>query len=199
MVMPITRRSLLSAAGLTVLTAAAPASTLGQVLKVGPKPKLIKGDKLKGIPDTVDFGHGLLVPMSREAFEALWEGDDRWIAYGHGNGHSKAAAMGQAEEAAEGTMKLFLLTLAFGPEKLMRIDGGGWRLKSGKTADLVRGDLDLPGRPLMPTVDELSGGDSDSDAAGLEPYHATTGWLIWKKEVTLDTVRRIAQVVPDGT
>jgi hypothetical protein len=196
--MPMTRRLLLSATGCAVwATPARARNTLGEVLKAGPKPKLIKGDKLNGIPDKVDFGHGLLVPMSKDAFDALWEGDDRWIAYGHGVGQNKVAAMDKAEEAAIGTMKLFLLTLAFKPEMLMRVEGGGWKLKSGRTADLVRGDIGLPGRPVMPTVDQV-GGDTDTDAGGFEPYHATTGWLIWKREVTLDTVRRIAEVLPEG-
>jgi hypothetical protein len=204
-----TRRVCLAAlSGIAVTAAAAKArNTLGEVLKVGPKPKLIKGS-----PDKVDFGHGLLVPMSNDAFHTLWEGDDRWISYGHGFGHNAAAAMGQAEEAAVGTMKLYLLTLAFAPDRLVRIDGGGWRLKSGKVADLVKGDLKLPGRPVMPTTDAMTGmvggrhanagssastpdadaGPSASAASGEETVHATTGWLLWKHEVSLDDVRRDA-------
>jgi hypothetical protein len=201
-----TRRVCLAAlSGIAVTAAAASArNTLGEVLKVGPKPKLIKGN-----PDKVDFGHGLLVPMSNDAFHALWEGDDRWISYGHGFGHNAAAAMGQAEEAAVGTMKLYLLTLAFAPDRLARVDGGGWRLKSGKIADLVKGDIKLPGRPVMPTTDAMTGmvggrhadagsastpdaEASPSAASGEETVHATTGWLIWKHEVSLDDVRRNA-------
>lgn len=180
---------------LAAMTPVAYASTYGEVLRVGPKPKLIKGN-----PDKVDFGHGLLIPMSRDAFEVLWEGDDRWITYGHGFGQNKVAAMAQAEEAAIGTMKLMLLTLAFAPDRLERIDGGGWRLKSRDVKDLVRGDVKLPGRPIMPTTDEMYGyiggetGDTDRDD---ETTHATTGWLLWKKDVTLDYVRRTAQLVPN--
>ena len=88
--------------------------------------------------------------------------------------------------------------LAFAPEKLVRVDGGGWKLKSGSTADLVRGDIDLPGRPLMPTTDQtnsLTGGDAAS-SAGDEGWHATTGWLIWKREITLGFVRNNAKFVP---
>ncbi|GAA0570962.1 hypothetical protein [Rhizomicrobium electricum] len=207
-----TRRDCL--AGLTGFTALAGVAnarnTLAEVLKVGPKPKLIKGGN--GVPDKVDFGHGLLVPMSNDAFHALWEGDDRWIAYGHGFGHNRASAMGQAERAAVGTMKLYLLTLAFTPERLERIEGGGWRLKSGKIADLVQGDIELPGRPVMPTTDAVMGmiggshantgsaagiaeagsSPAGSPASGEETVHATTGWLIWKREVSLDDVRRKA-------
>jgi len=207
-----TRRDCLLGIGAFAATAAAANANLAnQVRKVGPKPKLIKGEH--GEPDKVDFGHGLLVPMSKDAFHALWEGDDRWIAYGHGFGRRAASAMGQAEEAAIGTMKLYLLTLAFRPERLERIDGGGWRLKSGKTADLVLGDIALPGRPVMPAVDEVTGIDgyapgqssvpptSDSDAPSAvatnneQPCHASTGWLVWKRDVTLDDVRRRAKLL----
>ena len=52
-------------------------NTLYKVLKAGPRPKLIPGDLTK-----VDFGHGLLVPMSKDTFHTLWEGDYRWISYG---------------------------------------------------------------------------------------------------------------------
>lgn len=198
--------SLVSFAGAAV---AARASTWGEVMKVGPKPKLIKGN-----PNKVDFGHGLLVPMSTDAFKALWEGDDRWITYGRGFGHNTVSAMEQAEESAVGTMKLMLLTLAFTPERLVRVDGGGWRLKSENVADLVRGEIALPGRPLMPTTDfyksfrkgasDNSSADAESSGSGgpstsgEDSVHATTGWLLWKKDVTLDYVRQHAQLVPAG-
>ncbi len=189
-----TRRGVLQAllAGGAVVTAAH-ASTYSEVMKAG-RPKLIRGT-----PNKVDFGHGLLVPMSRDAFETLWEGDDRWMAYGHGMGKSDGEAMGRAEEAAIATMKLFLLTLAFAPDRLVRVDGGGWRLKSGRTADLVRGDIDLPGRPVMPTTDQMPdflSGETGEENPGNEAVHATTGWVIWKKDVTLDYVRAHAQLVP---
>lgn len=195
-----TRRSLLI--GMTALAGfsatAGASNTLYKVLEKGPRPKLIKGN-----PDKVDLGHGLLVPMNKEAFHALWEGDDRWITYGHGMGSSEASAMGRAEEAALGTMKLYLITLAFAPDRLMRVDGGGWVLKSGNTDDLVKGDVPLPGRPLMPTVDHMFGymqnetaggsaGDSGHDEGS---SHATTGWLLWKEEVNLDYVRAKAQLL----
>jgi hypothetical protein len=205
-----TRRDCVAAlTGFAVSAVAADArNTLGEVLKAGPRPKLIKGEN--GAPDKVDFGHGLLVPMSNDAFHTLWEGDDRWISYGHGFGHNAAAAMGQAEEAAIGTMKLYLLTLAFAPDRLARVDGGGWRLKSGKIADLVKGDIKLPGRPVMPTTDAMTGmvggrhadagsaastpdadaSPSPSAASGEETVHATTGWLI-----SLEDVRRNAVLI----
>lgn len=191
----ISRRNALAIAGTVGLAAAAGASTWGEVMKVGPRPKLIKGH-----PDKVDFGHGLLVPMSKDAFHTLWEGDDRWISYGHGFGRNAAEAMALAEEAAIGTMKLYLITLAFAPERLVRVDGGGWVLKSGNVNDLVRGDIKLPGRPVMPSTDftdgmSAPGGDGDNAE---QAAHASTGWLLWKKDVTLDYVRRNAQLVPPG-
>ncbi len=205
-----TRRAcLISLAGFVGVTAAAGASTWGEVMKVGPKPKLIRGK-----PDKVDFGHGLLIPMSNDAFRTLWEGDDRWITYGHGFGHDTASAMEQAEESAIGTMKLMLITLAFAPERLVRVEGGGWRVKSEKLSDLVRGDIALPGRPVMPTTDFYnsfqkgisgassadaeSAGSGGPSASGEDSVHATTGWLLWKKDVTLDYVRQHAQLLPAG-
>jgi len=190
-----TRRNCL--AGLTAFAAAAAtadADTLYKVLKAGPRPKLIPGN-----PPKVDFGHGLLVPMSKDAFHTLWEGDDRWISYGHGFGSHRGAAMGQAEEAALGTMKLYLLTLTFAPDRLTRVDGGGWVLKSGKIEDLVKGEIQLPGRPIMPTTDDMYGyvaGETGDDTRGGGPtVHATTGWLLWKKEVNLDYVREHARLL----
>lgn len=179
----------LMASGLAAGTALA-SNTFGRVIAAG-RPKLIKGK-----PNKVDFGHGLLVPMDKTAFETLWEGDDRWMAYGHGFGQSESAAMGQAELAAIATMKLFLITLAFAPERLVHVDGGGWKLKSGKAEDLIRGDVDLPGRPIMPTTDHVVGGPTDdSDQESQDSTHATTGWVVWKTEVTLDSVRRSARLV----
>jgi hypothetical protein len=183
-----------SVLGGAAMFSAARASTYGRVLKAG-KPKLIPGN-----PNMVDFGHGLLVPMNHEAFDTLWEGDDRWMSYGMGVGRSEGEAMGRAEEAATGTMKLFLLTLAFKPERLEQIAGGGWRLKSHNVADLVRGDIYLPGRPIMPTVD-MVGGTTTDDAAnsdqGGENSRATTGWVVWKSEVKLDYVRDHATLADD--
>ncbi|MDR3528813.1 MAG: hypothetical protein P4L57_16200 [Rhizomicrobium sp.] len=188
------RNCLIGLAALAASAAAVEADTLYKVLKAGPRPKLIPGN-----PAKVDFGHGLLVPMSKAAFHTLWEGDDRWITYGHGFGKFKGAAMGQAEEAALGTMKLYLLTLAFAPDRLARIDGGGWVLKSGNLADLVKGEIALPGRPLMPTTDSLygytQGASGDDDNTSGDVTHATTGWLVWKNEVNIDYVRSHAQLL----
>ena len=95
-------------------------------------------------------------------------------------------------------MKLYLLTLVFAPERLERVAGGGWRLKSGKIDDLVRGDVYLPGRPVMPTTDQMYGYFANESGRGEGNVHATTGWLIWKKDVTLDYVRINAKLVAAG-
>ncbi len=188
--------------GVAATALAARASTFGEVMRVGPRPRLIRGR-----PAKVDFGHGLLIPMSRDAFHVLWEGDDRWITYGHGFGRYEARAMEQAEVAAEGTMKLMLITLAYAPQRLRRVTGGGWRLKSGNVADLVKGDIWLPGRPLLPTIDRLGFNPDDAQEARADAgaanrvhgsIHATTGWLLWKKDVTLDYVRRHARLLAAG-
>ncbi len=85
--------------------------------------------------------------------------------------------------------------MAFAPDRLMRVEGGGWRLKSGVIADLVKGEIRLPGRPVMPTTDQMTGdqdGETGNTATGEEQTHATTGYLVWKKDVTLDYVRNTA-------
>ena len=144
----------------------------------------------------VDFGHGLLVPLSAGAFHTLWEGDDRWMTFGHGFGYDEVSAMDQAAGAAAGTMKLYLLTEVFAPERLVRVDGGGWVLKSGKTSDLVAGDIELPGRPVMPKVDkayDFAEGETGDETGG--KIHATSGWVVWKNEINPDYIRKNA-VIP---
>lgn len=193
-----TRRDcLLGLSAFAASAAAAQANVTYEVLTVGPRPKLIRGK-----PNKVDFGHGLLVPMSADAFHTLWEGDDRWLAFGHGFASFGSGAMVQAVDSAEGTMKLYLLTLAFAPERLMRVDGGGWRLRSGDVDDLLRGDVDLPGHPVKPVIDEISGytgarGKSKSGRTihGPDVAHATSCWLVWKKDATIEYVRRHAMLV----
>ena len=168
-------------------TLAAPAAGLAAPRPKGPV-------MLPGNPPKLDFGGGLLIPMDSTIFKVLWEGPDRWITYGRAVSRVEVRAMGQAETAAIGTMKLMLLTLAFAPERLERIDGGGWRLKSGNTDDLVRGDVRLPGRPVMPTTD-LHSADGN---AGEPLIHALTGYMVMKADVTIEDVRARARLV-DGS
>lgn len=156
-----------------------------------------KAKILIGPPKRLDFGHGLVIPLGQGAFHTLWEGDDRWMAFGLGVAQSQGAAMGLAEDAAIATMKLYLITLALRPERLVLAEDSGWRLKSGKSDDLVRGTIELPGRPVRPSVD-TSNDAADMDPEG-SPYgatdrdlKATTYWRIWKSDVDLNFVRKHA-------
>lgn len=168
------------------------------------EPVIVKGRKggpnmIKGDPPKLDFGGGLLVPMNGSIFKALWEGEDRWITYSHALSRQQVRAMGQAETAAVGKMKLMLLTLAFAPERLERVEGCGWKLKSDNTNDLVRGDIALPGRPVHPTVDEVgdpAGGETPPGASmGDSAYHAITGYMVMKKDASLEYVKQKAQLL----
>ncbi|EJL29350.1 hypothetical protein PMI01_03360 [Caulobacter sp. AP07] len=175
----------------------------GGALARSPEPDsgIVKGRKggpnmIKGDPPKLDFGGGLIIPMNASIFRTLWEGEDRWITYGRALSQQKVRAMGQAETAAIGSMKLMLLTQAFAPERLERFETCGWRLKSGDTKDLVLGDIDLPGRPVMPTTDEVSGQGAAADGAsvGDPTYRALTGYMVMKKDAPLDYVRKHAQL-----
>jgi hypothetical protein len=177
----------------------------GGALAKSPEPdgRIVKGRKggpnmIKGDPPKLDFGGGLVIPMNASIFRTLWEGEDRWITYGRALSQQKVRAMGQAETAAIGSMKLMLLTQAFAPERLERFETCGWRLKSGDTKDLVLGDIDLPGRPVMPTTDEVSGqGAAAADASVGDPsYRALTGYMVMKKDAPLDYIRKHAQLTP---
>ncbi|WP_425997179.1 hypothetical protein [Caulobacter sp. DWR1-3-2b1] len=106
--------------------------------------------------------------------------------------------MGQADAAAIGSMKLMLLTLAFSPERLERFETCGWKLKSGKTDDLIKGDIAPPGRPVMPTVDEVSastGQVPEGGSVGDPAYRAITGYMVMKKDAPLSHVKEKAQLL----
>jgi hypothetical protein len=159
-------------------------------------PNMIKGD-----PPKLDFGGGLLIPMNASIFKTLWEGEDRWITYGRALSTQKVRAMGQAENAAIGSMKLMLLTLVFRPDRLVRFETCGWKLKSGNTADLVKGDVALPGRPVMPTVDEVSsaiGQVPEGGAVGDPAFHAITGYMVMKKDAPLTYIKEKAQLLSEA-
>lgn len=159
-------------------------------------PNMIKGD-----PPKLDFGGGLIIPMNASIFRTLWEGEDRWITYGRALSNQKVRAMGQADTAAIGSMKLMLLTLAFAPERLERFETCGWKLKSGKTADLIKGDIALPGRPVMPTVDEVSastGQVPEGGSVGEPAYRAITGYMVMKKDAPLSYVKEKAQLLSEA-
>src|SRR5262249_42126010 len=137
------------------------------------RPEYVGGQRpilIDGQPKHIDFGHGLVVPASLDALRTLWEGDDRYIAFGRAMSVDGVRASGQAQLAAIGTMKLMLITMAFAPDRLAKFETCGWRSASGAVGDLVQGDVDLPGRPYRPRLDEFGGtgvGDA-ADAANLD-------------------------------
>lgn len=188
------RKLVLSLAGGLLLPPPVLAAEAGIVKGRNGGPNMIKGN-----PPQLDFGGGLLIPMDGSIFKALWEGEDRWITYSHALSRQQVRAMGRAEDAAVGKMKLMLLTLAFAPERLERFAGCGWRLKSENNADLVRGDIALPGRPVHPTVDEvgdpLGGATPEGESMGNSAYHAITGYMVMKKDASLAYIKQKAQLL----
>jgi hypothetical protein len=167
----------------------------------GPAPSVIKGQ-----PPKLDFGDGLRVPLDKEAFATLWEDSGRWITFGLGLGRMESDSNAKADKAASLTMQIMLLTLANAPERLERVDGGGWRSRSGKISDLVMGDVPLPGRPVRPAGgtymdDRLlgrlgAGGDADipSDIQTYQRFVAATAYVVKKADLSLDDVRAVGRV-----
>jgi hypothetical protein len=170
------------------------------------EPGIVKGhhggpDMIKGDPPRLDFGKGLLIPMNGSIFKTLWEGEDRWITYAHALATQQVRAMGSAEDAAVGTMKFMLLTLAFAPDRLERFEGSGWKLRSGNIDDLVRGEIALPGRPVHPAVDEVGdpagGATPEGESMGASAFHAITGYMVMKKDASLEYVKQKARLLSD--
>jgi hypothetical protein len=183
-------------------------------------PDTPKATVIKGKPPVLDFGEGVRVPCDKSAFLTLYEGPTYWLTFGVGRSHHSAQAQGQAVKYAKAAMKLLLMTLAFAPDRFEKIDGGGWRLKSRKIEDFVRGDVELPGNPFWPNTDAFLGfGDADAAALGSLDFGAidptgmpsasgmdiTGSWsyvdsfsayVVFKRDVTLDHVRAKAQVLP---
>jgi hypothetical protein len=177
-----------------------------------------------GHPDILDFGDGLKIPMSKAAFRTLWEDQKFWLAYGLGSSDYTIEASGRAQTAAIGTMKLLLLTLAFAPERLVQVNGCGWTLKDPAAKNYVLGDIAVPGKPFRPVNDanssnanlaqlyqfaqgSMMGGNAPGapvgagntagfDISGTDmKVHALTGYMVWKRDVTLDYVRKNAQLL----
>jgi hypothetical protein len=189
---------------------AAQATPVSQASPDTPKATVVPGN-----PPVLDFGDGVRAPCSKEAFLTLWEGKTYWLTFGAGRSSYSAQAQGQAVKYASAAMKLLLMTLAFAPDRLERIDGGGWRLKSKDIKDFVRGDVVLPGNPFWPTTDANMGfGDLDAPALSnmgsgtqgasngvdamnsLDKVDAFAAYVVFKKDISLDDVRSHAQVVP---
>jgi len=159
----------------------------------GQRPTLIPGT-----PPHIDFGHQLVIPASGEALKTLWEGDDRYLAFGIAASIAEPRAADRAEIAAIGTMQMMLLTRAFAPERLSRYAGCGWRSASGHVTDLVQGTIALPGRPYRPYVGQGAGNaiaanDDGTDADSVNA--ATCVYMVMKRDAGLDYVRRNARLV----
>ena len=167
----------------------------------GPKPSLIKGQ-----PPKMDFGDGLQVPLDRDAFVTLWEDSGRWITFGLGLGRAESDSNAKADKAASLTMQIMLLTLVYAPERLERVNGGGWRPRSGKLRDLVMGDVPLPGQPVRPAGgaymdNRLFAGpsanapaDVASDIQAYQRFVAATAYVVKKADLSLADVRALGRV-----
>lgn len=146
-----TRRAvMISLTGMAVAVGdAASADTTDDAL---PKPKLVPGK-----PPVLDYGEGVRVPCDKGAFLTLWEGDSFWLTFGFGISPQSARAQGLAVHHAIGAMRYLLLTLAFEPDRLMKIEGNGWRQKQEDPSNYVIGELDLPGHPGRSITDAFMG------------------------------------------
>jgi len=170
----------------------------------GPEPTVLKGP-----PPKMDFGDGLQVPLDKEAFATLWEDSGRWITFGLGLGRAESDSNAKADKAASLTMQIMLLTLAYAPERLERVDGRGWRARTGKIRDLVMGEVPLPGRPVRPaggayTDNRLFAGPSTNSpanlAADLQSYQrfvAATAYVVKKADLSLDDVRTLGRLAEE--
>lgn len=163
--MPNRRIVLRSLAGLLVLGAGGCVERLPSRTKDfwGSDAATPKASLIKGTPDILDFGDGLKIPMDKSAFLVLWEGKDFWMTYGAGRESYREAASGEAVHYAESAMQLLLLTLAFTPERMVKVDGG-WRLKEQNVKNYVRGMIALPGRAFWP-IAQFDGGFGAGDAS----------------------------------
>jgi len=203
----------LAAGAVTRAASASQATPVSQAPPDTPKATVIPGN-----PPQLDFHDGVRVPCTKEAFLALWEGKTYWLTFGAGRSHYSQQAQGQAVKYASAAMKLLLMTMALAPQRLARIAGGGWRLKSGDIGDFVKGDIALPGNPFWPTTDANMGfGSSDAPALGSLGFglagnernsldlvgsslyvDAFAAYVVFKRDVSLDYVRTNARVAgPD--
>lgn len=204
------------------MLAAAAAMRAGRAAEATPaseaSPDTPKATVIPGKPPVLDFGGGVRVPCSKDAFLTLWEGKTYWLTFGAGRSHYALQAQGQSVKYAKSAMKLLLMTLAVAPDRLERVDGGGWRLITADIKDFVKGDVDLPGNPFWPNNDAFLGfGSADAPVLGTLGFgtpadsgskamdlpgswlyvDAFCAYVVFKKDVSLDWVRAHAQVLPD--
>jgi hypothetical protein len=143
---------------------------------------LPKATVIAGKPPYLDFGEGVKVPCSKDAFLTLWEGSSYWITFGYGSAALTEISQRRAAVRARGAMRYLLLTLAFAPDRLVQNEGHGWRQKVEKPENYVVGELELPGRPSRALDDVFLGRGSVEaspfwglpDAGGMT-YAAPTG------------------------
>lgn len=187
---------------------------------VQPSAKLVPGT-----PPVLDYGGGVKVPCNKDAFFTLWENDDFWLSFGFGISPAIDISKIRAEKQASGVMKFMLLTLAFAPERLTKIDGG-WRKRDPKAHDFVIGDLALPAQHNKSMSDAFLGGgnvvvgplwdpagaqnstsapqpgfDQAPPRTGLLEYtqqamrYAFSSSIVLKKDLSLDDVKKHAVVL----
>lgn len=175
---------------------------------------------IKSKPPVLDFGDGVKVPCTKDAFLTLWEAPTYWMTFGAGMSAQSARSKAEAGNFAKASMRLLLLTLAFAPERMQKVDGNGWRLNMEVARDYVRGELDLPGKPSPPMTDASLGfGNSDqsvfigslpdvgpggfgggSAVTGINPammlgkVNAFCLYVVKKADVSLDDVRAKAKL-----
>lgn len=193
--MLLTRRSLaLTGLAAASMGALAPAAQARLPIYAGAqRPRLIPGD-----PAHIDFGHGLVLPATNALWSTLWEGDDRYLTFGRASSIADIRARAQAELAAEGTMRLMLITLAFAPQRLARFENCGWRSASGSVHDLVMGEVRLPGRSYLPEVEAPNGASPDNLISMSGLLQAMCVYVVLKQQVGLDYVRHNALLVCTG-
>jgi hypothetical protein len=180
---------------------------------------------IAGHPPYMDFGDGVKVPLNRGAFLTLWEGPSYWLTFGFGSAAVTERAKGLAVHRAIGAMRYLLLTLAFAPERLQKVDGNGWHQKVEDPTNYVFGEIEIPGQPGAAVSDAAMGfGNADANlyvggnsGAGIgpsgspvDPTGAFTGlnrsamltgvnafcsYVVKKRDLSLDDVRSRARMV----
>ena len=86
------------------------------------------------------------------------------------------------------------------PERLVRFEACGWRNRTSDAKDLVQGDIALPGKPVVPTTDRITGATTDGDTGGVDEdaWHAVTGYMVMKKDAPLEYIKQKAQLLSEA-
>lgn len=181
-----TRRSFLAGVGL--VTFGSPVLALAAGNDLAPKIR-------RGLLPKYDFGGGLIIPVNDDRFGALWEGPDRWVAYGEAVDVDQAAATKAAMAAAVDTLVTLILTQAFAPDRLQPYQKSGWKLHG--SAQPVWGEIDLPVRLVSPTVsDTVNGNDSvDIDPMKRERREVSVGCMVMKRDLDPTAIKTKARKV----